>query len=349
MSGTLFVDVNKIKVNILDVKEKTKAKFCAVVKANAYGIGIQIAKYIDNMVDYYAVACVSEANELARITQKNILILSPPNLQEIAQIAHNNICFAVDSIDILKNLAKANQKYNVHICVNTGMNRFGTDYKTFCKMLNIIKTAHNIELLGVFSHFYADDNYSKQQANLFNKFERKAHKKFANIICHIANSQNLNYCYDMVRVGIGLYGKEQECLTLQSAIKEIRTIQKGQVVSYNVKYCATKTTKIAVVPLGYADGISRNMTGKYVLVAGTKCQIVGSVCMDCFMVDVSSVNAKIGDKVIIFGQDNNEQINVCQIALWCDTICYEILTRIGSRVQRKYICKSSEENIKAES
>ena len=348
MSGTLFVDIDKIRSNIKNIKSKTKNKFCAVVKANAYGTGIELAKYIDDLVDYYAVACVSEANELARLTQKSILILSPPTQQEVEKILHSNICFAVDSIKLLNNLAEGKQSYNIHIAVNTGMNRFGTDYKTFCKMIEIIKKSTSINLLGVFSHFYADGNTSKHQAQLFDKFARLAKKKFPNAICHISNSQNINYSYDMVRVGIGLYGKNQESLSLASTIKEIRLLKKGQVVSYNGNFVASKDTKIAVVPLGYADGISRHMTGKYVLVDGKYCQIVGSVCMDCFMVDVSGVRATVGDQLVIFGKDKTKQINVCQIATWCDTISYEILVRLGARIERKYLCKSSVENIKAE-
>ena len=105
MSGTLFVDVQKIRANIVSIKKQTRTKFCAVVKANAYGAGIEIAKYIDDLVDYYAVACVSEANSLATLTHKSILILSPPTIEEIGQILHGNICFAVDSIEIVNKLA----------------------------------------------------------------------------------------------------------------------------------------------------------------------------------------------------------------------------------------------------
>ena len=158
------------------------------------------------------------------------------------------------------------------------MNRFGTDYETFKKMLLFIKKSNNIKLLGVFSHFYDAGQISNNQAQCFDKFVHKAKQLFLNVICHIANSQNTKYAYDMVRVGIGLYGKNQESLSLASTIREIREVKKGQVVSYNGNFIASKDSKIAVVPLGYADGISQHMTGKYVLVQ------VLSNCWQCLRV-----------------------------------------------------------------
>lgn len=349
MSGTLEVDIDQVRANIKRIKAKTKSKFCAVVKANAYGVGTNLCKHIDDLVDYYAVACVSEANELALLTKKQILVLSPPTMQDIRKIKGNNICVAVDNLTVIKEIAKGKLQVGVHIAVNTGMNRFGVSYKTFCQILKTIKCANNIKLLGVFSHFYADGKHSKLQSNLFHKFVFCAKKFSSNVICHIANTSNTAFAFDMVRVGIGLYGKNQESLRLVSNIREVRTIKKGDVVGYNALFVAPTTMKIAVVPLGYADGILRKMTNFHVLIGGKYCKIVGSVCMDCFMVDITHTKANPQDIVTIFGENDGKQINVCQIASWCDTINYEILSRLGSRIQRKYICKSSEENLRAES
>ena len=342
MGGKLIVNVKNIKNNILNIKARTNGSlFCAVVKANCYGFGINLCKYLEDVVDYFAVATITEARELASIVNKRILVLTPPSVKELDDKLqeYKNIEFAIDNIDTLKGLVSNKNNYKVHIAVNTGMNRHGVNYEEYLKMLYIIKRSHNVSLIGVFSHFYSNENnVMDNQYNRFKAFVCVAKEYNKNILCHLSNSRGLDYSLDMVRVGIGMYGiQTTDCFRLESNIISIRTIYKGDVVGYNADYVANKKVVVAVVPLGYADGIMRAMGGGNVLINGKICSIIGNICMDCFMVDVSKCNnVKVGDKVVIVGSMNKKNINICQMAAQCDTICYELLSRFGNRICREY-------------
>lgn len=342
MSGRLIVNVNKIRENILNIKARINSSlFCAVVKANCYGFGIDLCKHIEDIVDYFAVATLAEARELAKIINKRILVLTPPSICEIKGYKDIpvNIEFAVDSKQTLEWLVSRKHEYRIHIAVNTGMNRHGINYTDYIEMLDVVKGCKGISLVGVFSHLYSviKEDINKQY-NRFLPFIDAAKKMNKDIICHLSNSSGLIHCLDMVRVGIGMYNVEDtDCFRLESRILNIRTIDKGEVIGYNAHFVAKSKMRVAVVPVGYADGIMRAMGGGNVIINGKLCTIVGDICMDCFMVDVSNCGAaKVGDRVVIIGSTNKQSINICQIATKCDTICYELLSRIGSRIQRVY-------------
>ncbi|MBC7494272.1 MAG: alanine racemase, partial [Flavobacterium sp.] len=216
-----------------------------------------------------------------------------------------------------------------------------------------LKASNNIKVKSILSHLATSDslehkNFTDSQINLFEKLSSKLIAALnINPIRHILNTSGIsNFShaqYDMVRLGIGLYGisndeNEQKYLqnvgTLKSIISQIRVIKKGETVGYGRKYVATKETKIATIPIGYADGIFRswgNETG-FVLVRNQKATIVGSICMDMLMVDVSDINCSEGDEVTIFG----EYLSVAYIAKKLNTIPYEILTSISQRVKRVF-------------
>lgn len=347
MSGKLTVDTLKILDNIQTIKQKIyPAKFCAVVKADCYGVGLDLVKYINPYVDYYAVSNVFEAMQLNNLTDKDILVLSPPNINDInclnkfieLGLKPYNICITVDNLGLLKKLISSKNEYKIHIAVNTGMNRYGVSYFEFEKMLKIISNHSNIKLIGVFSHFYKNSKaVMQQQYQQFIKFISLAKHYNPNIICHISNSGGTDYALDMVRIGIGLYCLDDTALKLTSNIISVRTIDAGDSVSYNAHFIAARRMKIGVVPIGYADGIMRKMRGQYVIVNNCYCKIIGDICMDCFMIDLSNVKrVKIGDQVTIFGKSGNKFINVCNIAKRCGTISYELLTRIGGRIIKEY-------------
>ena len=342
MSGKLIVNLKPIRQNILNIKKQIKGSlFCAVVKASCYGMGIGLCKHIDELVDYWAVACITEAKQVAEISNKPILVLSPPDKDEYCQLKSlpTNIECAIDNIEVLRHIIKQKLECKIHIVINTGMNRYGTDYITFIKMLELLKNQHKVKLVGVFSHFYKSTKRVKQkQYNAFKPFIKIAKQYNPSVLCHIANSQGIDYPLDMVRVGIGLYKVHtSQIIQLQSYIKSIRDIGKGEAVSYGAHFVAGKPTRVAVVSLGYADGIMRKQGGGYVLINNAKCKIIGDICMDCFMVDITKCkNTAVGDKVIILGKMHKHSINVCQNAKKCDTISYELLTRLGSRIQRVY-------------
>ena len=338
MSGTLNVFVDQIRDNIIKIKSQTKAKFCAVVKANAYGVGIRLAKYICDIVDYFAVANVLEANALAKYSGKPILVLSPPSIEDIKKIKYKNIEFAVDRVEIVEELKRQKERFKIHVAINSGMNRYGANFDEFLKIVESAKKSENICMRGVFSHFYNSDFLTmEKQHKIATKFFDVARANFNDVLCHISNSGGLMFAEDMVRVGIGLYFNENKCaLSLESKICEIRKIQPGDIVSYNAHFEAKSKKTIAVVPLGYADGINRKLSGCSVIVKGQECKIVGDICMDCFMIDVTGVDVSVGERVTIFGKNGKRYNSVCNLAKWCDTICYEILTGISCRVKRKY-------------
>lgn len=342
MSGKLIINVKQIKQNIKDIKHQTQgALFCAVVKANCYGLGIKLCKYIEEDIDYWAVCNLTEAKQLSSISRKRILVLSPIDKYDYKRILllPSNIEYTVDSIQVLDYLINHNIKCNIHIAVNTGMNRYGTDYKPFIKMVDKLKAQNIVTLVGIYSHFYKNTKETMNQQYLkFLPFVNMAKQYKGDIICHISNSHGVSYPLDMVRVGIGLYNLQaNKSIKLISYVKNIRTIHKGDIVSYEAKFIANKPTKVAVIPLGYADGIMRKLGGGYVFINNNKCKIIGNICMDCFMVDVTNCkNIKVGDKVLILGKLHKGCINICQVAQKCGTINYELLCRLGNRIKRVY-------------
>ena len=343
MSGKLIIDVKNVRENISKIKSQCKGSlFCGVVKANCYGVGIGLCAHLYDLVDYWAVANTREAKELAKISDKPILVLSPLSYLELSDTdiyKQRNIEYAIDSIDVLKHLIKHKRSISIHIAVNTGMNRYGVDYAIFTKMLHMLSKQRYVLLKGVFSHFY-----SCRQEDMDNQYKRfimfadKAKKQYKDVICHISNSAGLAYNLDMVRVGIAMYGTaDTDCISLESEVKAVRCVNKGENISYNAHFAAEKDMRVAVIPLGYADGIMRRYGGGCVLINGKACPVVGDICMDCFMVDISLVDdVQVGDCVTIIGKSDKLSVNICQIATKCDTINYEVISRLGSRIERIY-------------
>ena len=244
-------------------------------------------------------------------------------------------------------------KYPVHIKLNTGMNRLGFDSETLPEFISIIKKNTSIEIRSILSHLASSDVDSHKDFTLkqINDFKKDASYITQNLginpILHISNTSAItNFpdaeC-DMVRLGIGLYGisnsesetKQLETVgTLKSIISQIRTIQIGESVGYSRKFIAEKRTKVATIPIGYADGISRawgNGVG-FVLINDQKATIIGSICMDMLMVDVTEINCCEGNQVVLFGKD----LSVTTIAKTINTIPYEILTSVSHRVKRVF-------------
>lgn len=248
-----------------------------------------------------------------------------------------------------------NKKAKIHIEIETGMGRTGVQEKDIDLFINKIKKLDSIIVEGVYTHFATSDTdieYTKEQIQIFNKTTQKLQKEFKSIkYIHCANSGAIlninNIPGNMVRPGIMLYGyypeenlKEKINLKavckLKSKISFIKEVEKGTSISYGRTYITNKKSKIAHIPIGYADGIKRALsnTGN-VIIHKQKAPIVGVVCMDSFMVDVTNLeNVKIGDDVYIW---DNEIITLDEIAKQCNTINYEILSTISNRVIRKVI------------
>jgi len=358
----LEINLNAVSHNLNFFKSKLapKTKMMVMVKAFGYGNGgFEIAKLLEHhKVDYLGVAFADEGISLksAGITVP-IMVMNPETTSFSAIIQHQ-LEPEIYSIKGLKAFLKiAEQKklknFPIHIKIDTGMHRLGFEEENLGELISILKGNETVLIKSVLSHMATSDDlqhdaFAKSQIALFEKLSTQLISEL-NIkpIRHILNTSGISHYpdaqYDMVRLGIGLYGisndeEEQKYLenvgTLKSVISQIRTIDQGESVGYGRRFIAEKETKIATIPIGYADGIRRswgNGVG-YVVIHGKQAKIVGSICMDMLMVNVTDIDCKEGNPVIIFGE--NPSVNF--IAKQLNTIPYEILTSISQRVKRVF-------------
>ena len=352
MDSILKVDLDGIIENIKCYRKELKSnqKFCAVIKADCYGLGAKkISVMINDYVDYFAVASRKEFFSINRFVTKPIILLDPI-YKNINILAKQNCEFCVSNVFQLKkfsSLAKRNKNlvYKIHLAVNTGMNRFGISSKCeIVEILDILQKTQNIIIKGVFSHFLLGNNkiIAKNQIKRFKDINKFLSSKIDidNIIFHIANTSgfDLSKSFDMVRIGFGMFSKHNnQTFSLTSKIIEIQQVNKGESVGYGANFVADKFMKVAIVSIGYADGFSRAVSGKgFVLINGCFAKVL-AVCMDSMIVDVSEIEVNLCDEVVVIGKSGDKQIFICDIASWCDTIKYEIMTRFSRRIKRVYI------------
>ncbi|MCA0131211.1 alanine racemase [Winogradskyella alexanderae] len=358
----LELNLNSLSHNFEYLKSKLKpsTKFLGVVKAFAYGSdAVVVAKHLEKLgVDYFAVAYVNEGIVLREngVTTP-ILVLHPQPINFKALIEHclePSLYNAKVLNEFIETATKQGQKdYPVHIKFNTGLNRLGFSENDIPFIINKLKSTKCVKAKSVFSHLVASEDLDEKEftENQIKKFISIA-ERFADLIgykpwLHLCNTSGLlnypNAHFDMVRCGIGLYGfgnsfKEDKNLipiaSLKSVISQIHNIEKGESVGYNRSYRASKSERIATIPIGHADGISRIYgQGKgFVSINGKSAPIAGNVCMDMLMVNITNIECKEGDEVIVFGQENSAS-NLAESA---GTISYEILTAISSRVRRTF-------------
>ena len=329
-----------------------------MVKAFGYGNGgFEIAKLLEHhKVDYLGVAFADEGINLRRagITIP-IMVLNPENSSFHAMIAYDlePEIYSLTGLSAFIEVAKQKNcnSYPIHLKIDTGMHRLGFEDFQIKELNSLLHNNNFISVKSVFSHLAASDNPEFKDFTLlqFDRFEaiyskiaKKLNKKPNR---HILNTSGIfNYPekqYEMVRLGIGLYGfgnsdletrNLQNVSTLKSIISQIREVEKGESIGYSRNYRVNESIKVATIPIGYADGIRRawgNEKG-YVLIQNQKAAILGNICMDMMMVNVSNINCKPGDEVIVFG----ESPSVIEIAEKTNTIAYEILTGISQRVKR---------------
>jgi alanine racemase len=358
----LEINLNAIShnFNFYKSKLKPKTKMMVMVKAFGYGNGgFEIAKLLEHhKVDYLGVAFADEGISLKNAGISVPIMVLNPETTSFSSIIQHQLEPEIYSIKGLKAFLKiAAQKklknYPIHLKIDTGMHRLGFEEENMTELLQILKENENVQIKSILSHMAASDDlahdvFSKSQIALFEKLSVRIQNELAiTPIRHLLNTSGItNYPeaqYDMVRLGIGLYGisndsEEQKELenvgTLKSIISQIRTIDAGESVGYGRRFIAAKTTKIATIPIGYADGIRRSWGNSlgYVVINGKEAKIVGSVCMDMLMVDVTDIDCKEGNTVIIFGE--NPTVNL--MAKQLNTIPYEILTSISQRVKRVF-------------
>ena len=359
----LEIDLKALKHNFGYLKSKLRSntKFLAVVKAFAYGSDpVEIANYLQNInVDYFAVAYVNEGIALRKsgIT-KPILVLHPQSINFKKLIKHclepslYNAKILNEFIDSAS--AEKQTHYPIHIKFNTGLNRLGFRENDIDFISSKLKETKAIKVKSIFSHLAASEDLNEKlfTLNQINTFKIIADNMIKSIgykpMLHICNTSGiLNYPeahFDMVRSGIGLYGfgnskKENKnfkpIATLKTIISQIHEIEKNESVGYNRAFKSDAFLKTATLPIGHADGIGRQYgNGKaFVTINGQKAPILGNVCMDMIMVNITNIDCKEGDEVIIFGTNNTAE-NLAETA---KTISYEIITGISQRVKRTYL------------
>ncbi len=338
MINEFLISKTNLINNIKRVRlENTNSLLCAMVKANAYGVGMkEVVKVIDEFVDFYGVACFFEAIKLKRLTKKKILILGSLDFKTIDP----QFSYSCNCLDEVKALARQNRYINIHIKINTGMNRYGfNSIKEFKQALRIIaKSRLNLE--GVYTHFATSDEFVKEQMNRLYPYVILAKKIKPSTIIHADNSSvNLHYNHhlDMIRIGFNLYNKTDfgfhSVVKIKSKIVQINNIKKGELVGYDYRFVANEDMKIAVIPFGYADGFDLSYIGLELLVNGSRCRVL-NICMDCFMLDISKCNIKKGDDIFLLDDINSLKM----YADYVNSSEYEVMTKFSyARVDRKLI------------
>jgi alanine racemase len=347
--------------NYLKSKLQSNTKFLAVVKAFAYGSdAVEIAKHLQHLdVDYFAVAYADEGVALrnAGIT-KPILVLHPlaVNFKTIIKHCLEPSLYNAKVLNEFRETATNEEQtnYPVHIKFNTGLNRLGFRGDDVDYIVNKLKNTPSIKVISLFSHLAASEDANEKEFTLnqikkFKTIARDFELKIGNKpMLHLCNTSGvINYPeahLDMVRCGIGLYGfgnsakedtKLQPIASLKSIISQIHKIDPNETVGYNRAYVSKRSEKTATIPIGHADGIGRHFgNGKgYVIINQQKAPIIGNVCMDMIMVNITNIDCKEGDEVIIF--DSKHKVSDLSESL--ETISYEIITSVSKRVKRSFI------------
>lgn len=365
-----IINLSNLDHNIKELRRLLKPETCfmAVVKANAYGHGaVEVAiQALDSGASWLGVATPCEGAELRTAGIKApILVLGGIDISEVKTVVQYDLTQCVFTTDLLESLNEEAKKWgkliNIHIKLDTGMRRIGIScISELERFLAETKQRSNIRLEGVFTHFAtsdeADKDFTNVQLDRFVEMLNIMHKhNIKPVFVHAANSAAIIDCpnthFNLVRAGISMYGyypslevnKTQVSLLpvmrWETKILCIQQISKGDSISYGRTFFASNPMKIATLPVGYADGYKRVLSNKgQVLIAGVKAPVVGRICMDQMMVDVTHIpQARPGDTAVLLGIQQNTAIDADYLANLCDTISYEILTSVSTRVRRVYI------------
>jgi len=337
----------------------------AVVKANAYGHGaVETAQALSHQgIERFAVASLDEGITLRHADlSASIIVLGAPLEEQVPDLVAYRLTPVVSDGLILPSLAKAARSqpapYPIHLKLETGMGRLGLSPEELLSLLDdpILRGPLHIE--GLMTHLAdadgTDSAFTERQLGLFRSLVEQIQQRGLTIpLLHTANSAAIvrfpDTHFSLVRPGIMLYGYHtlppsipapdlKPVLSLQSTIVQLRSIPRGGTVSYNGTFVAKRPTRIAVLPIGYADGYSRRLSHRAsVLIQGRRAPIIGLVCMDMIMIDVTDLGpVQVGETVTLIGQQGQESIQADEVSSWMDTIPYEVLCGIGPRVPRLY-------------
>jgi len=351
----LEVNLDKLANNFNYLKSKLNpdTKIIAVVKAYAYGHGdIAISSYLEKLgVHALWVADFEEGTRIRKSGIKIPIIIANPGTKSTQQIIDNKLDVVIYNSELLHLYGKLNKEIRIHIKFDTGMNRYGFDASEVNELVANLQKYPKLKTQSICSHLAASDNstedsFTNAQFQVFEKVSSSFSKGINQLIdTHILNTNGVlrfpNKEYEMVRLGIGLYGVSnddnlQQISTLKSVISQVRIIKKGSKVGYDASFLAKEDMKIGVVPFGYADGLNRKLSinNGVIIVQNIACPIIGKISMDSCMIDLKGTTAKIGDEVVIFGEKNT----ISSIANKLSTIPYEIFSSLNRRIKRIYPC-----------
>lgn len=365
------VNLDAIKHNVRQFRRwiGDDVKLLVAVKANAYGHGaVPVARAaLEAGADWFAVAFIDEGIELRQAgIDAPILVLGNAPVRSLKLAIQNRIILPIYSEEMVKAMDIAakelSMKATVHVKVDTGMGRLGVQPEQVVSFLECVKGYSNIEVDGMFTHFAtsdeADKSYYEKQVAVFNKVVQQVKDAGYEIpIIHSSNSaaamEDPSQAFQMVRVGIGLYGlypsEEVDhtqiqlipALSLKAKVVHLKELPPGSGVSYGKTYTTQKNEWIATMPVGYADGYSRQLSNRgWVLVNGVRVPVVGRVCMDQIMVNVTeAMPVQVGDEVVVYGKQGLAEVSVDEVASWINTINYEVVCMLDRRIPRVYVSK----------
>ncbi len=350
------IDLNALNHNINEIKKFIGTKeIMPIIKANAYGTYINKNLSVIKDFKIVGVATVSEGKELREVGfQHEIFILNQPSIEELETILNYNLTIGISSLEFIEEVISRKEKIKIHLEIETGMSRTGIVLEDIPHFLDLVIT-NNIEVEGIYTHLSSadtDEDYTTVQLATFNQAVSMIKSKIPSLkyIHSLASNGIIHYLSNdtnLVRPGIILYGypSSEESTNkinlkpiskLKTKVTFLKTVPKNTAISYSKTYITDKETKIATIPIGYADGLRRCLSNKgEVIINNKKCKIIGNICMDSCMVDVTDIkDLKVGDEVYIW---DNKNITVEEIAKKCNTINYEILSTISNRVPRVFI------------
>ncbi len=363
VSSCVKIDLDAIRDNYRTVAEKAGVPVMAVIKADAYGHGaVPVARALEKDCGFFGVATSSEALQLRQAGIKiPILILGHTPREALPLVVIHKIRPTIHRWEDACALSDVAQKLGMtapfHLAVDTGMSRIGFQV-TEAELCGRIARLPNLEMEGIFSHFAkadeADLSAAREQAKRFDAFCRELSEAGVEVpIKHLDNSagiMNFQCHYDMVRAGIVLYGlypsdqvdpallQLKPAMSWYSRVCHVKWLEPGRQIGYGGSYAVTKLTRVATVCVGYADGYRRNLSGRfYVLIRGKKAPILGRICMDQMMVDVTDIpEAAVDDLVVLMGDAGGEAITAEALAQACDSFNYELISTVGRRCPRQY-------------
>ena len=363
-----YIDLGILEENYSTIRTKLSPEvgLLCVVKADAYGHGaIEVSRRLESLGAFYlGVATIDEAVEL-RINKINTPILVMSGIMpwdDVSTLLQQNLTPVIYDLTALAKVCDTAKDFQtplkIHLKFDTGMGRLGFTTDDVSEVIGLVEGVENITVDGLMSHFSSSeirDDYGIAQVNAFRKVSEEFEKRGFQIgIIHMANSGAItNYPeahFTMVRAGISLYGSHstlelkkqlptRPTMKFTSRISLIREFSAGHALSYGRTYVTSRKTKVAYIPVGYADGYPRSLSNKgSVLINNNRCSIIGRICMDWFLVDITDLNeVNIKDEVILLGESKTDVVTADEIGEISGTIPYEILCKISKRVIRVYI------------